>query len=232
MQLIAPDILAEARGLSPVLSALGLFLGLMLLLFGWRAHRFWIVLLTTVVAGIYGLTRAPVYGSQPLVSAILLATAAGMLALAMARVVAFVAGGVAALLLWQAVASAREPLVCFSVGGLLGLVLFRVWTMLLTSLGGSLLIGYSALCLADRLDKLNAVDWSEKQTLFLNWACSGVAVAGLVIQFLLERRRTRKQPEAVLAPPVEPARTVPPAPPPAVRSRLLLLAGKVFRRAG
>ena len=55
MHLVAPDILAEGHGLSSALSAAGLVLGLLLWLFGWRAHRFWIVLIATVSAGISGL---------------------------------------------------------------------------------------------------------------------------------------------------------------------------------
>jgi hypothetical protein len=200
MQLIAPDILWEATrdgGLSPVLTALVLAAGVMLWLFGWRAHRFWIVLFTTVVAGIYGLKQAPEYHSQPLLAGILLAIAAGMLALALVRVVAFLAGGVGASLLVQALApSWDEPLVFFLCGGLLGLLLFRVWTMALTSLAGTLLMAYSGLCLADRLGKLNAVTWSAKQTLLLNWACAGFTGLGLFMQWYLERRRARKQKEA------------------------------------
>jgi hypothetical protein len=162
-------------------------------LFGWRLHRFWIVLLATVTAGIYGLLRAPDYHSQPLLSGILLAIASGLLALALVRVVAFVAGGMAAALLVQALMpSWDEPLVCFLVGGLIGLVLFRVWTMALTSLAGSILLAYSGLSLADQMGKLKAVDWSERQTLLLDWLCGGAAVVGLIGQFLLERRRNRR----------------------------------------
>jgi len=46
-----------------------------------------------------------------------------------------------------------EPLVSFVAGGLVGLVLFRVWMMALTSILGTLLVGYSSLCLADKLGK-------------------------------------------------------------------------------
>src|SRR5947209_5680609 len=55
MQLLAPDILKAAQGLSPALSCLGVGVGVSMWLLGWRSHRFWIVLFTTVVAGILGL---------------------------------------------------------------------------------------------------------------------------------------------------------------------------------
>src|SRR5262249_18721425 len=148
-------------------------------------------------AGVYGLNGPHDYGSQPLLAGILLAVAAGMLALALVRVVAFLGGGVCASLLGQALApSWNDPLVFFLAGGLLGLVLFRVWTLTLTSLGGTLLMTYSGLCLADRLGKLDAVDWSERQTLLLNWGGGALTLLGLLAQVYVERRRARKLKEA------------------------------------
>jgi hypothetical protein len=194
MHLLAPDILAEARGLSPAISGAGLAIGLALWVLGWRGHRFWIVLATTVAAGVFALNTGPVAGVQPLVVALLLAVSAGVLALPLSRVVAFSAGGLAVWLLVHAsVPSLDEPLVCFLAGGLLGLVLFRFWTMALTSFAGTLLMGYSALCLADWLGKLDAVDWSTQHHALLNWSCAGVAALGWLTQFLLERWRGNRK---------------------------------------
>jgi hypothetical protein len=194
MHLLAPDILAEARGLSPAISGAGLAIGLALWVLGWWGHRFWIVLATTVAAGVYSLTAGPVAGVQPLVVALLLAVSAGALALPLSRVVAFSAGGLAVWFLVHAsVPSLDEPLICFLAGGLLGLVLFRFWTMALTSLAGTLLMGYCGLCLADGLGKLDAVDWSTRHHALLNWSCAGVAALGWLVQFLLERWRVRSQ---------------------------------------
>jgi hypothetical protein len=231
MQLIAPDVLAEGVGLSPLLCGLGLGLGLMLWLFGWRGHRFWIVLLGTVMAGIYGMARAPDYGSQPLLSGILLAIAIGMLALALVRVIAFVAGGVTATLLINAFAhSWQEPMVCFLVGGLLGLLMFRTWTMLLTSLAGAVLMGYSGLCLADRLGKLSAVAWSEKQALLLNWACGLLTLVGFTFQVISERRRAKQQGEG--GGQAAPKKEGGPPPAPAIKNRILGWIAKIQRKAG
>jgi hypothetical protein len=55
MHLIAPDIMAEARGLSPAIPAVGATIGALLWLYGSYGHRFWIVMLLTLAAGIYGL---------------------------------------------------------------------------------------------------------------------------------------------------------------------------------
>jgi hypothetical protein len=200
MQLVAPDILAEAVGLSPLFPIVTGSLGVLLWIYGWRAHRFWVVLLATVTAGVFGLSRGADFGSQPLLTGILLAVASGMLALALVRVVAFVFGGLGTSLLLHAVApSLHEPFIWFLIGGLLGLVLFRVWTMVLTALAGGVIALHSSLCLADRWGKMNAVSWAEGHATLLNWSCAVLAVAGLVGQIVLERRRSRKEKEAAEA---------------------------------
>src|SRR5262249_37063393 len=104
MHLIAPDIMAEARGLSPVIPALGATIGALLWLFGSYGQRFWIVLLLTLPAGIYGLCYGPAYGMQPMIAGLLLAVSTGTLGLALMRVLSFAAGGLAALWLARLVA--------------------------------------------------------------------------------------------------------------------------------
>src|SRR5262249_12085001 len=98
MQLVVPEILDEARGFSVAVSVTALVMGLSLWLIGWRSHRFWIVLGTTIGAGVWGLSSGPIYGTPGLVAGLLLALAAGALALALVRVVAFAAGGLAIVL--------------------------------------------------------------------------------------------------------------------------------------
>jgi MFS family permease len=195
MLLIDPDIVQEAQGISVGLSAAGVGIGLLLWLTGWWAHRFWIVLGATVAAGVLGLLKGPGQQTQPLVVGLLLAVAAGALALSLVRVLAFAAGGAAA---WMALRGVvpppwNEPLLCFLAGGLVGLLLFRVWTMVLTSLAGSVLMGYSGLCLADRLGKLDAVAWSGERGPMLTWACGGAALMGVLVQFVLDRRRVQEE---------------------------------------
>ena len=113
------------------------------------------------------------------------------------RVVAFVAGGLVAWMIVHTLAPTwDEPLICFLVGGLVGLVLFRIWIMGLTSLAGTLLIGYSGLCLADHFGQVDAVAWADKQAVLMNWACIAVAVLGLLVQFLLDRRARRRAQQA------------------------------------
>ena len=96
MSIFDPEILQELCGLSVGLCVTGAAVGLLLWLTGWWLHRFWIVLATTALAGILGLASGSVHGVQPLIAAVLLAIAAGILALALIRLVAFAAGGAAA----------------------------------------------------------------------------------------------------------------------------------------
>lgn len=199
MQLITTDILEAAQGLSPAVSGVGLAIGLLLWITGWWGHRFWIVMATTVSAGVLGIIHSNVLGTingmRPLVTGVLVAIAAGVLALALVRVVVFAAGGAVVYLIVHAAAPATwdEPLGWFLVGGLGGLVLFRLWTMVLTSFTGSLLMIYSLLCMLDRLGRLDAVALSENKRVMLNAACLAATAVGVIMQMLLERRQKRNE---------------------------------------
>ena len=194
MVLVAPDILNEVRQLPWCLPACGAALGLLLWLFGGRGHRFWLVLLTTLAGGVLGLHFGAAYDMQPLVAGLLLAVAAGALALSLARVLLFIMGGAACVWLAHAVAPVWDaPAVCFLVGGLLGVLLYKVWVTALSSLAGTLLLAYSILGLLGGAGVCDAVGWAGEQTAVLNWACGAFAVLGLLAQLLLERRRTRRK---------------------------------------
>jgi hypothetical protein len=195
MQLFAPEIFQAGHGLSVGLCAIGLVLGIALWLTGWMAHRFWIVLTATVIAGIAGLATSSMHGMKPLLAGILLAVGAGALALALIRLVVFAAtGGLLALAVHNlGPASIDEPLGWFLFGGLVGLLLFRFWTMVLTSLSGAALGAYSLLFLLDTAGSLDAVSLSERKGPMLNAACLAFAAVGVVLQILIEKRRARQQ---------------------------------------
>jgi hypothetical protein len=194
MQLIAPDVLGDLHGLSVPLCAFGAVGGLALWVTGWWAHRFWIVLVTTVAAGTFGLLSAPTERVQPLVASLLLALAAGVLALALVRVVAFAAGGIATWMLLKTFGPAGwdDPLLSILIGGLVGLVMFRLWTMALTSFAGTMLMAYFGLCFADGIGKLDATAFVEGRDVLLNWACGAATVAGIFVQLAVERFRRRR----------------------------------------
>jgi hypothetical protein len=196
--MIAPEILSEdLSGLSPGLAAAGLVLGLALWLFGWRWHRFWVVLGITLLGGVFGLHAAPALQTQPLTAGVLLALAAGALALSLMRVLAFAAGGCAALIAVQAlVPTWDQPLLSFTTGGLLGVLLFRVWLMALTSFAGVLLMAYSGLCLAERFARMNAGEFAAKRLAMLNGICAGATALGFLLQLMLNRRKAAEKPAA------------------------------------
>ena len=176
MQLLIPEILADACDLSTGLIVLGIALGLVLWLFGWWTHRFWVVLMTTVLAGVYGLYEAPAFRANPLLASVLLAVTAGLLALAVVRVLAFVAGGLAGLLAIHALApSWNHTVIGFLLCGLVGLILFRLWMMALTSWCGTLLMAYAGLSLLNRFGSGDVLAWTEQGEVLLNWACILVA---------------------------------------------------------
>ena len=217
MVLVVPNILDDVRQLPWYLLAVALGLGLLLWLFGGRGHRFWLVLLTTLTGGVLGLHFGPAYDMQPLVAGLLLAVAAGALALSLARVLLFLAGGAACVWLAHTVAPAWDaPAVCFLVGGLLGVLLYRIWLTALSSLAGTLLLAYSILGLLAAYRLCDAVGWAGEQTALLNWACGAFAVLGLLTQLLLERRRRSRQQEQEKARKEEEeyAHQPPPPPPP------------------
>jgi hypothetical protein len=117
-----------------------------------------------------------------------------VLALALVRVVAFVAGSLAACMLVHSLApSWDQPMLTALVGGLIAIFLFRFWTMVLTSMIGTLLIGFTSLALLDYLKVLAAVPLAEENGVLLNWLWGTLSLLGLLIQFLTERRRLRKK---------------------------------------
>src|SRR5262245_42715137 len=102
MWILAPDILELSRQLSPMVCIVGLLLGALLWSLGASSYRFWLALMVTVAAGGVGLNLARANGVQPLVAGLLMALAAGVMALSLARITLFVAGGVAGMLLARA----------------------------------------------------------------------------------------------------------------------------------
>jgi hypothetical protein len=206
MHAFAPDLLTEARGLSPALSGAAVGVGLLVWLLGWRLHRFWIVLGATVGAGLGGLATGQHVGPALVASGLLMAVAAGLLAMELARVAAFAVAGGLALVAYRAVLPAGgEPVLIFLIGGLLGVLLFRVWAMVSTALAGGLLIGYGGLCLAEQLTKFDAAAWAERNAIALDLGLIFATVLGVIVQCLLERllggsnrRRDRHDDEPIL----------------------------------
>ncbi|HEY7330408.1 MAG TPA: hypothetical protein VH592_22400 [Gemmataceae bacterium] len=220
MQLVSPDILEEARLLSPLLSSTGLVIGLLLWSLGGKTHRFWLAMSVTLTAGMLGLTLGKDYGMQPLVAGLLLAVSAGALALSLVRILLFGAGGLAALGLMHSIAPGwDEPIAVFLVGGLVGVFLYRFWIITFSSLIGSLLVAYSSLALLDRLHMVDSVGLTSKNGPLLNWGCASLVALGILVQFLVARHRQNKaEAKADMAP--EPIVVAPPVSPPTAKPAL------------
>jgi hypothetical protein len=210
MQLLPPDILADVCQLSLPLLITGALAGLALWLFGWRTHRFWVVMGTTVIAGVYGLLEGQVLQTYPVVAGIVLAIAAGVLALSVIRLVAFAVGGAVGFVIMQnAVPSFNQPLVIFVAAGFLGLLLFRWWFMAITSASGAMLLIMTVVGIIQRSGNSNIVSWIGKHGKPVSWIYIGIAVFGLLFQAFWEWRRLRKHGKEVVTEEIEdPARVL------------------------
>lgn len=191
MQLIAPDVLAAGRGLSAGACGFLLLAGGCLWALGWRWHRFWIVFAITLGAGLAGLSSGQPGGGQVMVVGVLLAVTAGLLALELARILAFLTGGVAAWAGAQAVLpQAQELWAVFLSGGLLGVVLHQLWTMLTTSLVGVLITWHTGLLLADTYLKTDVVGLASKHAVALNGGVIAATLLGVLVQSRLTPKPT------------------------------------------
>ncbi len=190
MQLILPDALTAARGLSPGAAGFLLLVGTLLWAVGWRWHRFWVVFGITLAAGLVGLTVGQASGGQVMVVGILLAVAAGLLALELARILAFVTGGAAAWAAAQAVfPQVQELWAVFLSGGLIGVVLYQLWTMLTTSLLGVLVAWHAGFVLAEQfVDGFDAAKWAGEHSAALNGVVIVAALLGVLMQKLTAPR--------------------------------------------
>ena len=184
MQLIQPDVLAAAKGLSIGACGFLLFVGLLLWAVGWRWHRFWVVFGITMAAGLVGLSAGKAAGGQQvMIVGVLLAVSAGMLALELAKVLSFITGGTAAWVAAQAVfPQAQELWAVFLSGGLMGVVLYRFWTMLTTSFVGVLVSWHFAFVLIEEFTQLNMVEWVQNHTAALNGGVIAVSLLGVIVQ--------------------------------------------------
>lgn len=179
MPLIDPEVLGAARGVSAAVSGTVAGVGVGLWAFGWRWHRFWVVAGVTLAAGLVGLNAGRAVGTGVLAAGVLAAVAAGMMALELAKVGAFLAGGAGAWLAAQwAVPQAQELWAVFLGGGLLGVVLYRLWLMVLTSLVGTLLAGHAGVLLMTA----DPAAWAAERAALLNGVVVGVVVLGLLLQ--------------------------------------------------
>ncbi|OWK42978.1 hypothetical protein [Fimbriiglobus ruber] len=183
MQFIVPDVLSAARGLSFGATGFLALVGLLLWAVGWRWHRFWVVFGITLSAGVLGLGAGQAAGGQVMVVGVLVAVSAGMLALELAKVLSFATGGTAAWVAAQAVLpQAHELWAVFMAGGLIGVVLYRLWTMLCTSFVGVVVAWHALITAVDQLAPFNAPTWVGDHAAALNGGVVAVTLLGVLVQ--------------------------------------------------
>lgn len=198
MQLISPDVLNAANGLSAGASGFILFVGILMWMFGWRWHKFWVVFGITTAAGILGLNAGQAAGGQVMAIGVLLAFAGGVMAMEVARLLAFAVGGMAAWLAVQLVLpAAQEMWAVFLAGGLFGVILYRLWTMLLTSLLGVLLSWHAAFAMAGPLGRFDAVNWVAEHSAALNGGVIIVTLLGVIVQTIAASERPEEKKKEV-----------------------------------
>jgi hypothetical protein len=202
VQFVQPDILIAAKGLSFGAAGFLAFVGLLLWAFGWRWHRFWVVFGITLAAGIIGLGAGQAAGGQQvMIVGILLAVSAGMLALELAKVLSFVTGGVTAWVATQLVfPQAQELWAIFLAGGLLGVVLYRLWTMLTTSFLGVLVTWHAGLTIAQDVMQTDLTGWLSTNAQAVNGAVIAVMLLGVLVQSKTAPKDATPEPE----PPAKP----------------------------
>jgi len=199
---ISPDVLAEAKGLSYGATGFCLLVGGLLWAFGWRWHKFWIAFSITLIAGLLALSFGRAAGTQALVVAVLVALVGGVLSMELAKITAFITGGVASWLGAQAVVpQAQELWAVFLCGGLVGVLLHRFWTMLATSLIGTLLVGHSVVLLLDAFNILKMGEFTTKNPAALNgWAVASTLL-GVAVQAKTGKLQDKTTEEATPAAP-------------------------------
>lgn len=200
MFLLSPDILFQATGLS-IVGCLGLLIpGILLYLFGWRWHRFWVVLGMTFGGGLLGMVSGQVTGVHVLIVGLLLAISAGLLAQELAKVSTFVSGGLAA---WWAVhtivPAARDLWAVFLIGGLSGILLYRLWMMAITAFAGVMLAGYGLILLLARVLRFDSALTAETNVVLFDILLILLTLGGLPIQAWLDRRGQRGAAEREVA---------------------------------
>jgi hypothetical protein len=183
MHLVEPDILAEVARLSPAAAGVGLLLGLAVWCTGWLRRTFWVALAVTAGFGLYGVHLGRATGSHPLVTALLLGVSAGLLSLELGRVIAFVAGGLAAaLFLAHFVPTFPEPLLAYLAGGLLAVLLFKLCFLAVMGFSGALLMTYCGLALAMRSLRIDTIQLATARPNAMNTTVLVLTLLGMVVQ--------------------------------------------------
>lgn len=195
MEILSAEIVTDILELPmPALLAM-MSTGLLLAITGWKWHRFWLTLCVSLIAGLIGMRQASAWGiSQPVVSGVLLAAAAGCLALSLSRVGLFLAYGLACWYTMKRLAPPYAiPAICICAGGLFSALFYRFCVVLLTSAIGSVVLCYGAIAYVEQQKWYAALNWLKDQSLVAHAALAGVILLSLFIQLALCRKSKKKK---------------------------------------
>lgn len=168
--------------------------GAALALTGWRWHRFWLTISVSLIAGLIGLKQATAWGIQyPIVAGVLLAAAAGCLALSLARVALFLAYGLAC---WYAMKRLAPPYaipaICICIGGLFSALFYRFCVTLLTAVIGSILMAYAGLAVTEQQKWFPTVNMLKEQSFVVHSCLAGLTTVTLMLQLYFCRLARKK----------------------------------------
>jgi hypothetical protein len=193
MDMLDAEILSDSRTLSDATLAIAFAFGFFLWLFGWRWHRFWVVMAVTVAGGLAGLRTGQLVGGHVLAFGILLAVVSGLLALELARLLTFAAGAFLAFLLGDTLFPAGQERWLISLGGgLLAIILYRLVAMVGSAACGTALMIYTHAAYRTR-DVEDLTLWLSDHRQQYQLIAMSVCISGLLIQAWLERRSRKKQ---------------------------------------
>jgi hypothetical protein len=195
MTVLSPELLADVLELPVAALWVLIGIGLGLALTGWKWHRFWLTISVSLISGLIGLRSAQSWGiQQPILAGVLLAAAAGCLALSLARVGLFLAYG---LVTWYAMKRLAPPYaipaICICIGGLFSVLFYRFCVVLLTSAVGSILMAYGGLAYAEHQKWFPVMTWLKDQALPAHAALAGLGVVTLLLQLYFWRKAKKKR---------------------------------------
>lgn len=188
MHFLEPEIINEISGLSMV-SLLALSLaGIVLWLAGYASHKFWVVFLSTLLAGAFGFEKGPDMGIQSLLAALLFGLSSGILSLSVIRVVVFLFGGSVGVVLTQLIFPNLDASVpVFLSAGITALLLYPFWFTAFSSLLGSVITCHGLLALSFKMKWFDSPSWLEKQPGMADALCLGMVLIGTIIQYFINR---------------------------------------------
>lgn len=174
----------------PITACLLVGAGVLLLFYGWRVYKIALVAVGVLVGAALGAALAARLGVHPLIVALPLGLLAGIGALMLQKVGAFLAGGACALLLVEGARGMFQnewgfyliAALAFLIGGLLALYLWRpMITVSLAMIGASFLAG-GLITAADLVKPGWATNLAERHPYWLTAALIIAAIIGVYYQ--------------------------------------------------